>query len=171
MLQEAHPELLARFERPPSLSAFAFNHAPSARSVSATGRVAGSHRAKDPFAGGFSRMQFRRLRFFSLAIVVALPLVFLAERVSRSQDWLETGINRGAPVIRLAVTDFPALSTDQRLVPLAQEFNQVLHNDLDNAGIFQMVSKSYFPVKTPVEPGDVDFKSWTDAPASTQMLV
>ena len=72
-------------------------------------------------------MKFRRLRFFSLAIVVALPLVFLAERVSRSQDWLETGINRGAPVIRLAVTDFPALSTDQRLVPLAQEFNQVLH--------------------------------------------
>ncbi|PYV24191.1 MAG: Tol-Pal system beta propeller repeat protein TolB [Acidobacteria bacterium] len=116
-------------------------------------------------------MKFRRLRFFSLAIVVALPLVFLAERVSRSQDWLETGINRGAPVIRLAVTDFPALSTDQRLVPLAQEFNQVLHNDLDNAGIFQMVSKSYFPVKTPVEPGDVDFKGWTDAPASTQMLV
>src|SRR5438876_987158 len=50
-------------------------------------------------------------------------------------------------------------------------FNQVLHNDLDNAGIFQMVSKSYFPVKTPVEPGDVDFKGWTDAPASTQMLV
>ena len=114
-------------------------------------------------------MKFRRLRFFSLAIVVALPLVFLAERVSRSQDWLETGINRGAPVIRLAVTDFPALSTDQRLVPLAQEFNQVLHNDLDNAGIFQMVSKSYFPVKTPVEPGDVPI-TYADVGKASRLL-
>ncbi len=88
-----------------------------------------------------------------------------------NQGWFVTGINRGAPMIRLAVADLPAQSTDATLVSLTQEFNQVLHNDLDNAGIFQMVSRSNFPVKTPVEPGDVDFKAWSDPPASTQMLV
>ena len=47
----------------------------------------------------------------------------------------------------------------------------MLHDDLGNSGIFTLVGKSNFPVKTPVEAADVDFKSWTDPPASTQMLV
>src|SRR5205807_774625 len=73
-------------------------------------------------------------------------------------------------MVRLAVTEFPAQSSDPRLVNLTQEFNQALRNDLSNAGIFEMISKSNFPLKIPVEPGDVDFKGWTDPPASAQML-
>lgn len=86
------------------------------------------------------------------------------------QGWFVTGINRGAPLIRLAVSDFPAQGTDPTLASLTQEFNQVLEGDLTNAGIFQMVSRSDFPVKTPVEPADVDFGAWSAPPASTQML-
>jgi TolB protein len=111
---------------------------------------------------------------------ITLPLLLLLGLVTsllitspsaQSQDWLSTGINLGAPRIKLAVPEFPPKSVDQTLVSLTQEFNQVLWNDLDNAGIFEMVSKSYFPLKIPQEPLDVDFNAWTSPPASAQMLV
>jgi TolB protein len=115
-------------------------------------------------------MKFLGRKFLLAALALALPGLFIALRPGRSQDWFETGINLGAPVVRLAVTEFPALSSDQRLVDLTKEFNDVLRSDLSNAGIFEMISKSNFPLKIPVEPGDVDFKSWTAPPASAQML-
>lgn len=90
---------------------------------------------------------------------------------ARGQQWFQTGINRGAPAIRIAVTAFPAQSPDANLGNLTTEFNSVLWNDLDNAGIFDMVNKSYLPVKVPANPGDVNFQSWTDPPVSAQMLV
>lgn len=105
-----------------------------------------------------------------LVIAVALPAVFLAYRPIRSQDWFSTGINLGAPKIRIAVSEFPPRSVDQALVSLTQEFNQVLWNDLGNAGIFEVVSKSYYPLNPPIEPQDVDFKAWTSPPVSAQML-
>jgi TolB protein len=114
-----------------------------------------------------------RLRLFvPVAALLSLILLVIGRPVrSQTQDWLEIGINRGQPMIRLAVTDFPAQSPDQQLATLTQEFNQVLHYDLENAGIFALVSRSNFPVRVPVEPAQVDFKAWTDPPASTQMLV
>ena len=78
-----------------------------------------------------------------------MPAWLIVLEPARSQDWFSTGINLGAPRIRLAVSDFPPHSVDQELVSLTQEFNQVLGNDLDNAGIFDLVSKSYFPLKVP----------------------
>ena len=117
-----------------------------------------------------SRMNLRRLKPFVL-FIVALPVLSLALRPARSQDWFTTGINLGAPKIRIALSDFPPGSVEQTLVSLTQEFNQVVRDDLDSAGIFDVVSKSYYPLKPPVEPADVDFKAWSDPPASAQMLV
>ena len=92
-------------------------------------------------------------------------------RPGQGQDWLSTGINLGATRIKLAVADFPPKAVDQSLVSLTQEFNQVLRGDLEDAGIFDMVSKSNVPLKVPEEPSDVDFTAWTSPPASAQMLV
>jgi TolB protein len=115
----------------------------------------------------------KRAQFTSilLGLAVAVPALVLVLRPGRSQDWFTTGINLGAPKIRLAVSEFPPRSVDQGLVSLTQEFNQVLADDLDNAGIFELVSKSYLPLKLPQEPEEVVFKNWTDPPASAQMLV
>ncbi len=120
--------------------------------------------------GPLSSMKTSRFRF-SLLMALGLLGLVIAVRPGRSQDWFTTGINRGAPLIRLAVSEFPPRSVDQLLVSSTQEFNQVLWNDLDNAGIFEMVSKSYYPLKPPQDPADVDFKSWTDPPVAAQMLV
>jgi TolB protein len=114
------------------------------------------------------RAQFKSIL---LGLALALPALAIVLRPGRSQDWFSTGINLGAPRIRLAVSEFPPRSVDQVLVSLTQEFNQVLANDLDKAGIFDLVSKSYLPLKLPQEPEEVVFKNWTDPPASAQMLV
>ena len=116
-------------------------------------------------------MKSIRFCFDFLIVLLGLPLLVLGLRPSPAQDWFRTGINMGAGRVRLAVTEFPPTSVDQALVGLTQEFNQVLANDLDNAGIFDVVSKSYFPLKLPREPAEVDFKAWGDPPASAQMLV
>ena len=80
-------------------------------------------------------------------------------------------INRGTPSIRMAVTEFPAQSADASLTSLTQEFNSVLWNDLDNSGIFDLVNRSFYPLKPPVVPNDVVFDQWANPPVSTQMLV
>lgn len=117
-------------------------------------------------------MKFVKQKYLWLGIAAALATLAVP-RLQRGQNpqWFETGINRGAPTIRIAVADFPPQATDQQLVSLTQEFNSVLSNDLDNAGIFDLVSRSYFPLKTPTDPSGVVFQNWTDPPVSAQMLV
>lgn len=115
-------------------------------------------------------MRSRLFKSTLLAVAATLSSLLLLERPSQGQDWFTTGINLGAPRIRLAVADFPPKTADQQLTSLTQEFNQTLWNDLDNAGIFEMVSKSLYPLKVPQEPEEVVFNNWADPPATAQML-
>jgi len=112
----------------------------------------------------------KRFRLCLLLFLTALPLLLIALHTSQSQDWFSIGINLGAPKIKLAISDFPAGSEDQTLVSLTQEFNQTLWNDLEDSGIFDLVSKSYYPLPPPREPQEVNFKAWSSPPASAQML-
>ncbi len=114
----------------------------------------------------------RKLKLTLLALALAVPSMFVVREPGRSQDdWFKTGINLGSPRIRLAVAEFQPRSVEQQQVSLTHVFNQTLWNDLDSAGIFEMVSKSMFPEKTPAEPEEVVFKNWSESPASAQMLV
>ena len=108
----------------------------------------------------------KRNRLYILLLLTTLPLLLMVFHTSQSQDWFSIGINLGAPKIKMAVSDFPASSVDPSLVNLTQEFNQVLWNDLDQSGIFELVSKSYYPLTLPREPQEVDFKAWSSAPVS-----
>ena len=112
----------------------------------------------------------KRMRLYLVLLAAALPLLLIPSRASHSQDWFNIGINLGAAKIKMAVADFSPSSVDQNLVGLTQEFNQVLWSDLDRCGIFDLVSKSYYPLSLPREPQDVNFKAWSSAPASVQML-
>ena len=62
-----------------------------------------------------------------------------------AQDWIRTGTGLGVEKIRLAVPDFKAATTDTGTQNLATTFNTTLWNDLQNAGIFDMVSRSFYP--------------------------
>jgi len=115
-----------------------------------------------------------RILAFRLRLLLYLGAVlgiFSTLYPTRGQDWFRTGINLGAPRIRIAVSEFPPLSVDQALVNLTREFNDTLWNDLESAGIFEVVSKSYYPLKMPTEPEEVIFRNWSDPPVEAQMLV
>lgn len=105
------------------------------------------------------------------SIALSSFLLFVIRQPGRGQDWFSTGINLGTAKIRIAVSEFPSRSSDEKTPGLTREFNQVLWNDLDNAGIFDLVSKSLYPLKLPQESQDVDFSSWANPPAAAQMLV
>ena len=112
----------------------------------------------------------RRIQLCSTLFVITLSLLLIAFDTGRGQDWFSIGINLGTAKIKLAVADFPAAAGEQNLAPLTQEFNQVLWHDLDQAGIFDLASKSFYPTTPLREPTDVDSKTWSSPPISAQML-
>ena len=98
-----------------------------------------------------------------------LPVLLLAS-VS-AQDWIKTGTGLGVEKVRIAVPDFKGSNQDPRNSDLLKTFNDTLWNDLDNAGIFEMVSKSFYPLGPVGAPADVKFDSWSAPPPNAAMLV
>ena len=103
-------------------------------------------------------------RFFTLF----LPLLLLTS--SFAQDWIKTGTGLGVEKVRLAVPDFNASTQDPKNADLLKAFNETLWNDLENAGIFDMVSKSFYPLGQVGTPGDVKFEGWSGPPPNAAML-
>jgi len=111
-------------------------------------------------------MRSTRLNNTSLVLAVMLSLAISA----RAQDWIRTGTGLGMEKVRLAVTDFAASTQDPRNPDLLKVFNNTLWNDLDSAGIFDMVSKSFYPLTVPGNPADVRFDAWNTPPPNASML-
>lgn len=104
--------------------------------------------------------------------IVSLFIVFLCSAISApAQDWIKTGTGLGVEKIRIAVPDFKASSTEPKNTELLKTFNDTLWNDLDNAGIFDMASKSFYPLGQVGAPADVKFDAWSAPPANAAMLV
>jgi TolB protein len=118
---------------------------------------------------GRSRTQATLLGMLGIVTLIGVAALLPSRPAAALQ--INTGINRGNPSIRMAVPEFPAQSPDAKLSSLTGEFNSVLWNDLENAGIFDLVSKSYYPLKLLTAPSDVVFDQWANPPVSTQMLV
>jgi TolB protein len=87
-----------------------------------------------------------------------------------AQDWIKTGTGLGVERIRIAVPEFKASNPDPRNAELLKTFNDTLWNDLNNAGIFDMVSKSFYPLGQIGTPGDVKFEAWNSPPPNAAML-
>ncbi len=100
-------------------------------------------------------------------LVVVLALASTAS----AQDWIRTGTGLGVEHVRIAVPDFKASTPDGKNPDLLKVFNDTLWNDLDNAGIFDMVSKSFYPLGLVGAPADVKFDTWSAPPPNASMLV
>jgi TolB protein len=87
-----------------------------------------------------------------------------------AQDWIRTGTGLGVEKVRLAVPDFKASTQDPKNTDLLKAFNETLWNDLETAGIFDMVSKSFYPLGPVGTPADVKFESWSAPPPNAAML-
>jgi TolB protein len=107
-------------------------------------------------------------------VSAAVFFLFLAAVVAvtpcSGQDWIKTGTGLGMEKVRLAVPDFKPSTADAQNAALLKVFNDTLWNDLDNAGIFDMVSKSFYPLAVPGTPTDVQFAAWSAPPPNAAML-
>lgn len=79
---------------------------------------------------------------------------------------------------RLAAADFKAASAERNTAALQKVFNDTLWNDLDQAGIFELVSKSLYPTTVPGSPQELcgaasgcpAITAWSNAPANANMM-
>jgi len=106
------------------------------------------------------------MKRFLLHFIALISLLSYAA----AQDWIKTGTNLGQQKIRLAAADFLASTQDAKNADLLKVFNDTLWSDLDNAGIFDMVSKSFNPTGAVGSPSDVKFDQWGAPPPNAAML-
>ncbi len=102
-----------------------------------------------------------------LASLIASPI----HSTNASQEpQIKTGTAQGVRA-RLAVADFQLRAANAQLSDLTKTFNQVLWNDLDMAGVFELVPKSFYPLKLPSKPTEVINEQWTSHEVKAQDLV
>lgn len=89
---------------------------------------------------------------------------------SFAQDWVRTGSGLGVEKVRLAVADFKAANADPQNAPFLKTFDDTLWNDLDNSGVVDLVSKSFYPLQVPGQPTDVTASAWSSPPPNAAML-
>ncbi len=99
-----------------------------------------------------------------------LTLAWFPTQESAAQDWVHTGTNLSNTSIRLAVADFKPGGSDPQTQPLKAVFDGTLFNDLNNAGIFEMVSKSLAPQTMPGSPQEMVLSQWSASPADAAMV-
>src|ERR1700722_9295514 len=105
---------------------------------------------------------------FRLLFLILLLLSFGWQ--ATAQDWGRTGTNLGAARIRLAAADFNPSSADSQTAALKTTFDTTLYNDLNTAGIFDMVSKSMAPPVMPASPQQMNLAQWAAAPSNAAFV-
>lgn len=103
--------------------------------------------------------------------LTSVLILLFAVSLSAQTDWIRTGTGLGVERVRIAVPDFKGATSDPQAAGLLKVFNDTLWNDLDNAGIFDLVSKSFYPLETPGQPQEVKFDAWGNPPTNAGMLV
>jgi TolB protein len=101
---------------------------------------------------------------------ILILLAFLASTCSFAQDWVRTGSGLGVEKVRLAVPDFKPSNSDPQNTALLKIFNDTFWNDLDNSGVVELVSKSFYPLQIPGQPSEITFPAWNSPPPNAAML-
>src|ERR1700690_1728954 len=101
---------------------------------------------------------------------IVVALLFILAATSSAQDWIRTGTGLGVEKVRLAASDFKASTQDSKNTALLKTFNDTLWNDLDQAGIFDLVSKSFYPLQVPGQASEVNFPPWGSPPPTAPIL-
>lgn len=111
-----------------------------------------------------------------LCALSAALLLAAHPAAAQQEGWFQTGTGLGVSKVRVAAPDMAASADAAKL---ETTFHNVLWNDLEYSGILDMVSQSYYPLKVPSQPSDLNApdqqgkpssQDWADAPASTNML-
>lgn len=104
------------------------------------------------------------------AVLFIFAFFLYSSAASGLQGKITIELNMGQERPRIAVPDFKAANGDPQTSPLNTVFNQTLWNDLDNAGIFEIVGKSFYPLATPGQPAEVKQPEWGNPPPNAGLL-
>ena len=90
---------------------------------------------------------------------------------ARAQDPFTTiHTDKASSGIRLAAADFKQTNADGQTLAEKHVFDTVLYADLQNAGIFDLVSKTMNPTGAPGFPAEMNLGQWSNAPTSASMV-
>ena len=108
------------------------------------------------------------LKSIGFAIGLAVFLLLAPGVVSAQEEFIRTGTGIGMERIRIAV---PSFQPSPESADLLKVFDATLWNDLEFSGIFDLVSRSFYPLTLPARPAEVKLEEWSGPPVNTHMLV
>jgi TolB protein len=119
-----------------------------------------------------TELRVRRSKLRLCGVLIAIVAFALASaQLASAQDWIRTGTGLGVERVRLAAADFKsATPANGQSVDLLKTFNDTLWNDLESAGIFDMVSKSFYPLAIPGAPQEMKLDAWGNPPPNAGMV-
>ena len=101
---------------------------------------------------------------------IVVVLFLLLGSLSAQTDWIRTGTGLGVEKVRIAVADFKSSTADPANPELLKTFNDVLFSDLNQAGIFDVVSKNFNPLQVPGNPQELRLDAWAVPPPIAAMV-
>jgi len=110
-------------------------------------------------------MRFARSQRFLFVLTLLLCISTL-----HAQDWFHLETSTGAERLRIAAANFKQQSADPAAANYKSIFDTTLFADLNNAGIFDVVSKDLIPQTTPGFPAELNLSAWSAAPANAAMV-
>ena len=92
------------------------------------------------------------MRFRGTAIFLFVVMLSLESAPGSPQDMIRSGTGVGQEKTRIALPSFRVTPDSAELM---KAFDDTLWNDLDNSGIIELVSKSFYPQQQPATPAEV----------------
>ncbi len=109
-------------------------------------------------------------RNFNITLLAALAVLLALPFSLQAQDWFHLETSTAGGKTRLAVANFKPASSSPDTSAQKAVFDQTLYNDLSNAGIFDLVSKTMAPQSTPGGQSEIQLAQWAAAPANASMV-
>ena len=95
-----------------------------------------------------------------LVVLAALVLPLKPGAAQQKEAWFRTGTGLGVDKIRVAVADFGPRTDSAKTH--AQQFTQIVRDDLAFSGIIDLVSPSFMPTQTLTQPSELQYPTWSD---------
>ena len=108
------------------------------------------------------------LKYLRNVMLLTISPILAAGIAGAQDDFIRTGTGIGMERTRIAVSSFQPSPDTATLMRL---FDATLWNDLDFSGIFEMVSRSFYPLTVPSRPAAVRLEEWSEPPVGAHMLV
>ena len=108
-----------------------------------------------------------KIYFYFLALWILSQITILAQD---STNQIVVRVTEGVKA-KVAVANLQNRDESVELAQSTQIFNDVLWNDLELAGVFELIPKSFYPLKLPSQPYDVKFEEWVSEDVGAQNLV